>query len=80
MSMTINAVATSAPFDIKAALASPDVKAISRILAKAGIAKPTEKIKHSHLESCMTSAGIDPVGRMRCKIALDRAHLIDWTA
>jgi hypothetical protein len=80
MSMTINAVATAAPFDIKAALASPDVKAISRILAKAGIAKPTEKIKHSHLESCMTAAGIDPVERMRCKIALDRAHLIDWTA
>jgi hypothetical protein len=80
MSMTINAVSTAAPFDIKAALASPDVKAISRILAKAGISKPTEKIKHSHLESCMTAAGIDPVERMRCKIALDRAHLIDWTA
>ena len=75
----IKAVSTPS-FDIKAALEHPEVRGVSRILAKAGIAKPTEKIKHSHLESCMTAAGIDPQERMRCKIALDRAHLIDWTA
>jgi hypothetical protein len=78
--VNISAVKDDKTFNLQAALASPDVKAVSRILARAGIAKPTEKIKHSHLESCMTSAGIDPVERMRCKIALDRAGLIDWNA
>jgi hypothetical protein len=67
-------------FDIKAALAHPEVRGVSRILARAGIAQPTGKIPHSHLESCMTAAGIDPTERMRVKIALDRAHLVDWNA
>jgi hypothetical protein len=77
---SIKAVSTQPTFDIKAALASPEVRGVSRILAKAGIAPPTAKIPHSHLESCMCDAGIDPTERMRCKIALDRAKLIDWSA
>jgi hypothetical protein len=76
---SIRAVSTTPPLDIRAALASPEVRAVSRILAKAGVAQPTGKIPHSHLESCMCSAGIDPQERMRCKIALDRAKLIDWS-
>jgi hypothetical protein len=80
MSMTINAVSTSVPFDIKAALSHPEVRGVSRILARAGIKQPTTKFKHSELESCMCSAGIDPVERMRVKIGLDRAGLIDWNA
>jgi hypothetical protein len=80
MSMTINAVTDKTTFDIQAALAHPEVRGVARILAKAGIAKPTGKIPHSHLESCMCEANIDPVERMRVKIALDRAHLVDWTA
>ena len=76
---SIRAVSTT-PLDIKAALASPEVRAVSRILAKAGVKVPTtSKIPHSELESCMCSAGITPEERMRTKIALDRAKLIDWT-
>jgi hypothetical protein len=76
----IHAVTTQPSFDIKAAMASPEIRAVSRILAKAGVQAPTtSRIPHSHLESCMCSAGIDPQERMRCKIALDRAHLIDWS-
>jgi hypothetical protein len=79
--MRIQAIATEPTFDIKAALASPEVRGVSKILARAGVAPPTMgKIPHSHLESCMCSAGIDPTERMRCKIALDRAKLIDWSA
>jgi hypothetical protein len=76
----IHAIATQPTFDIKAALASPEVRGVAKILAKAGVAQPTGKIPHSRLESCMCSAGIDPTERMRCKIALDRAKLIDWSA
>jgi hypothetical protein len=77
---SIKAVSTTPPLDIKAALASPEVRAVSRILAKAGVQAPTtSRIAHSHLESCMCSAGVSPEERMRCKIALDRAHLIDWS-
>jgi hypothetical protein len=76
----IKAVSTQPSFDIKAALQHPEVRGVSRILARAGIAQPTAKIPHSHLESCMCDAGIDPQERMRCKIALDRAKLIDWSA
>jgi hypothetical protein len=78
--MRIQAIATQPMFDIKAALASPEVRAVSRILAKAGVAQPTGKIPHSHLESCMSAAGVSPQERLQCKIALDRARLIDWTS
>ena len=77
---SIKAVSTTPPLDIRAAMASPEVRAVSRILAAAGVKAPTAgPIPHSHLESCMTAAGIDPTERMRCKIALDRAKLIDWS-
>jgi hypothetical protein len=78
--MNIQAIANKETFDIQAALAHPEVRGVSRILSKAGIAKPTAKIAHSHLESCMCDAGISPEERMQCKIALDRAKLIDWNA
>ena len=77
--MKIQAISTQPPLDIRAALASPEVRSVSRILAKAGVAQPTGKIPQSHLESCMCSAGVSPQERLQCKIALDRAHLIDWT-
>jgi hypothetical protein len=76
----IHAIATEPTFDVKAAMAHPEVRGVAKILAKAGIAPPTAKIPHSHLESCMCAAGIDPTERMRTKIALDRAKLIDWSA
>jgi hypothetical protein len=78
--MNISAVKDDKTFDIQAALQHPEVRGVSRILARAGIAQPTSKFKHSELESCMCDAGIDPTERMRCKIALDRAKLIDWSA
>ena len=77
--MKIQAIATEPKFDIQAALQHPEVRSVSRILAKAGVAQPTGKIPHSHLESCMSAAGVSPQERMQCKIALDRAHLIDWS-
>jgi hypothetical protein len=77
---SVKAVSTTPLFDIKAALEHPEVRGVARILARAGIAKPTARIPHSHLESCMAEAGISPEERMRCKIALDRAHLIVWAA
>ena len=76
----IHAIATQPTLDIRAAMASPEVRAVSRILAAAGVKAPTAgPIPHSHLESCMCSAGVSPEERMRCKIALDRAKLIDWS-
>jgi hypothetical protein len=76
---SIHAV-TDKTFDIQAALQHPEVRGVARILAKAGVSQPTGKIPHSHLESCMSAAGVSAEDRMRCKIALDRAHLIDWAA
>jgi hypothetical protein len=78
--MIINAVTNKQTFDIKAALDHPEVRGVARILARAGIAKPTARIAHSHLESCMCDAQISPQERMAVKIALDRAKLIDWSA
>jgi hypothetical protein len=78
--MKIQAISTQPTLDIRAAMASPEVRAVSRILAAAGVKAPTAgPIPHSHLENCMSAAGVSPEERMRCKIALDRAHLIDWS-
>jgi hypothetical protein len=80
MSMTINAVSTSVPFDIKAALQHPEVKGVARILAKAGIARPTSKFKASELEASLAEGGLTTQERIAAKLALDRAKLIDWAA
>jgi hypothetical protein len=76
---SIHAVSTPV-FSIEAALSHPEVRGVARILAKAGIAKPTTKFKASELEAALAKGDITTQERMACKIALDRAKLIDWSA
>jgi hypothetical protein len=78
MSMQIRAVSTT-PLDIRAALQHPEVKSVARILAAAGVPVPTVRFKHSELHACLCAADVSPEDRMKCKIALDKAGLIDWS-
>jgi hypothetical protein len=74
--MNIHAIADKTTFDIKAALASPGIKAISRLMALIGIEKPSAPIKMNDLESKMAAAGLEPTKRIEVKIALSRAGLM----
>jgi hypothetical protein len=77
--MQIEAV-TSTIFDIQAALSHPEVRGVSPILAKAGIARPTSRFKATELEASLVNGSLTTERRMAAKIALDRAGLIDWAA
>jgi hypothetical protein len=79
--MHIQAIASNKPiFSIEAALQHPEVRGVARILAKAGIAKPTSKFKAFELGTSLADAGLSAEERMRCKLPLDHAGLIDWAA
>jgi hypothetical protein len=77
--MQIQAIASKPSFDIQAALDSPAVRAVARVLASIGVERPTTaKIKVSVLEAKMAS--LDPVKRIEIKRSLDSVGLIDWNA
>jgi hypothetical protein len=71
---------TDKTFDIQAALQHPEVRGVSRILAKAGIAKPTARFKATELEAALANSDLSTEQRIGAKLALDRAGLVDWNA
>jgi hypothetical protein len=75
--MHIQAISSSGPdFSIAAALDRPEVRAVSRLLASAGIEKPTAKIPRHEFEAKLRASSLTPEQRIEAKIALERAGLI----
>jgi hypothetical protein len=71
----IKAVSTPS-FDIKAALASPEVRGVAKILAAAGVAQPTRPIPLAELNEKLSAAGVSVEKRLAVKIALSRVGLL----
>jgi hypothetical protein len=76
MSMTINAVSTSVPFDIEAALAHPAIRLNARLLASIGLERPKAKISMRELEAKMEAANLTTMKRIELKVLLDRVGLL----
>ena len=78
MSMQIRAVSTftCTPLNIAAALASPEIRAVAKILAAAGVAQPTRPIPLGELNEKLTAAGVSTEKRIAVKIALGRVGLL----
>ena len=74
--MHIQAIASKPAFDIKAALASPEVRGIASRLAAAGISKPTRPIPLAELNEKLRAAGWSIEQRLEAKVALNRHGLL----
>jgi hypothetical protein len=73
--MQIHAV-TDKTFDVQAALASPEIRAVSRILARAGVPPPSRPIDRAELNAKLEAAGLSIEKRLEIKIALERVGLL----
>jgi hypothetical protein len=71
----IRAVSTPS-FDIKAALTSPEVRGVAKILAAAGVSPPTRPIPLAELNEKLSAAGVSAEKRLAVKIALGRVGLL----
>jgi hypothetical protein len=72
----MNLHSATEPVAILAALQSPEVKAVARLMASAGIERPTEKFKLFDLDQKLAASKLTIAERLQCKCALDRAGLI----
>jgi hypothetical protein len=73
---SIKAVSTTKPLNIEAALASPAIKTIARVMASIGIERPTGRISMHDLETKMAAANLPTQKRLELKIALERVGLL----
>jgi hypothetical protein len=72
--MQINAIAT-APTNIQAALASPEVRAVAKLLAAADIAI-TKPLSIAELDTMLAGKGLRTSDRIQLKSALSRAGIL----
>ena len=76
--MQIRAIATTTePLDIRAAMQSPEVRSVARLLARADIEPPTErKFELADIDAKLKLSNLSIQERIAMKVALTRAKLL----
>jgi hypothetical protein len=72
----MNLHAVTEPVAITAALQTPEVRAVARLMASAGIERPTAKFNLFDLDRKLDASRLTTNERIQCKLALERAGLI----
>jgi hypothetical protein len=77
MVTAINAV-TAEKFDISAALAKPEGRVISRLMALAGVEPPKGRVAVADLDRALAAAGskLSTLQRLELKVALDKVGVL----
>ncbi len=72
----MHAIATPPVFNLAAAMENPAVRSALRIMAQAGIEKPTGRIALADLDRKLAASSLSPRERLQVKISLERAGIL----
>jgi hypothetical protein len=74
--MQIHAIANQPSFNIAAAMQSPEVRAVKSLMASADL-RPLGKMSIAEIDRKLSASRLSIQQRLRVKIALDRAGMIE---